>query len=589
MRLHSLTLGSTKEPAGSVDWHRYKNLKNVTINFDQEEWITVVIGKNGTGKSNVLEAITHIFCELAMDANMLSRKSELRFYYKLTYSCNNKVITIVADPAELAKNIYSIRYADLTNDIESTSQLSLIEELKEEQGSEISYYSFRRREQEFLPRFIFGYYSGHSERMKSTFEPYLRRYDEALRNSKGDTEIGLRQLFYALPEHSQFVLLAFMETELHSKDLVIKRFLETEIGIDPDEGFDSVLFVLKQPSWDRNPRLKLEAKKKKVDFIPDIFWGAEGTVRKFLDRLLEISLAPIQTSRDVKNTLWAKKGNETEFVYLFVKDIEALATLRGTQTGREFFKELESTYVSELIEDVRIRVKLKKNDGAVTFKDLSEGEQQLLTVLGLLRFTAQNESLFLLDEPDTHLNPKWNVKYIDYLKEFVNSAVAEDSTSHIVLTTHNPIAVAELTKKQVQILHHIGDSREIMSTPPEIDPKGMGYSGVITSDLFGLGSSLDKSTTEDLLKLHELSTKSGSLTVQEKKDLASIRERVEKLDFNFASEDRIEREFTRARFDLSKTDNNDFTDPILTKRNREKALGVLVKSLLQSISEDDNQ
>ncbi|MBT2916817.1 AAA family ATPase, partial [Vibrio anguillarum] len=88
--------------------------------------------------------------------------------------------------------------------------------------------------------------------------------------------------------------------------------------------------------------------------------------------------------------------------------------------------------------EVRIRVKLKKNDGSVTFRELSEGEQQLLTVLGLLRFTAEEESLFLLDEPDTHLNPKWSVDYIDYLNKFVNSGSKGENNSHIVLTTHNP-------------------------------------------------------------------------------------------------------------------------------------------------------
>lgn len=589
MRLHKLTIGSDKEPKGAIDNHRYKNLKNVTVDFDQGEWITVVIGKNGTGKSNVLEAITHLFCELAMDANMRSRKPQLNFFYKLTYSCNEKVITITGDPDKTANEVYSVKYIELSKEEKAETQLKLIEDIDEAEikASDIKYSAFRKKENEFLPQFIFGYYSGNSDRMRSAFEPYLKRHDDALRNNKSDKELELRKLFYALPEHSQFVLLAFMETDKSKSDLVIKKFLETEIGIDPDNGFDSVLFVLKQPPWDRNPRLKLEAKKKGIEFKPDIFWGAEGKVRKFLNRLLDISLAPIKTTRDVKSTLWAKKGNETEFVYLFVKDIDALSKLRNSQTGREFFNELESTYVSELIDDVRIRVKLQKNDGTVTFKELSEGEQQLLTVLGLVRFTAEKESLFLLDEPDTHLNPKWNVKYINYLREFVNSANSEDSSSHIILTTHNPIAVAELNRKQVQILHHKGESREIVSLPPEKDPKGMGYSGVITSDLFGLGSSLDRSTTEDLLKLHKLSTKSGKLTEEEKNELRILRERIEKLDFNFASDDRIEREFTRARFELSKSSDKEFDSPILTKENREKALGVLVQSLLESLNEDE--
>ncbi|MBF4406148.1 chromosome segregation protein SMC, partial [Vibrio anguillarum] len=132
-----------------------------------------------------------------------------------------------------------------------------------------------------------------------------------------------------------------------------------------------------------------------------------------------------------------------EYLYMFIKDVTRLTELVGDQEPREFFRDLESTYVSELISEVRIRVKLKKNDGSVTFRELSEGEQQLLTVLGLLRFTAEEESLFLLDEPDTHLNPKWSVDYIDYLNKFVNSGSKGENNSHIVLTTHNPIAIAE--------------------------------------------------------------------------------------------------------------------------------------------------
>lgn len=586
MRLHRLLIGSDKPPINGIDQHRYKNLKNVDVNFDQNEWITVVIGKNGTGKSNVLEAITRIFCELVMDAEMPSRKAEIPFSYELTYTCNNIKITIKADPDKSNNDIYTINYLEPAPAGSASSQVSLpYDNSIINNGVEIKYSNFKKRREELLPRFIFGYYSGHSERMKEGFEPYLKRYDDALRNGKNP---GLRQLFYALPEHSQFVLLSFMQTDPKAKDFTIQHFLEKEIGLDPNEGFDSVLFVLKQPSWDRNPRLKNEAKRQGIAFTPDIFWGAEGVVREFLDRLLEIALAPIQTKRDVKSTLWAKKGHETEFVYLYVKDLTALAELRNSQSGRNFFKELESTYVSELIEETRIRVKLKKNDGTVTFKELSEGEQQLLTVLGLLRFTAENESLFLLDEPDTHLNPKWSVDYIEYLKKFVNTKDVGDNSCHIVLTTHNPLAVAELKKEQVQILHRVGDGHEITSTLPEKNPRGMGYSGVITSDLFGLGSSLDKSTTKALLSFHKLSTKGTALTQEEKKQLNVDRKRIAALDFNFASDDRIEREFTRARFDLSASKDQRFSDPVLTHKNQEKALAVLVKSLLEQLSQEAN-
>jgi energy-coupling factor transporter ATP-binding protein EcfA2 len=266
-----------------------------------------------------------------------------------------------------------------------------------------------------------------------------------------------------------------------------------------------------------------------------------------------------------------------------VKDIGTLRRLVGGQTPAQFFRDLESTYVSELIEEVRIRVRLKKNDGSVTFRELSEGEQQLLTVLGLLRFTAENDSLFLLDEPDTHLNPRWCVDYLNYLKSFVGQNSDGQDNSHIVLTTHNPLAIAELVKEQVQILYRQTESRTVRAENPAADPKGMGFAGIVTSDMFGLGSSLDKATNDDLLALHRLSTQRAALSETDRARLVEIRERLEGLDFNFASRDRLEQEYLRARFDLAADASID--GAILTPENKQKALEVLVQSLLRNLQE----
>ncbi|MDR7096928.1 putative ATP-binding protein involved in virulence [Hydrogenophaga laconesensis] len=226
---------------------------------------------------------------------------------------------------------------------------------------------------------------------------------------------------------------------------------------------------------------------------------------------------------------------------------------------------------------------MKKNDGSVTFRELSEGEQQLLTVLGLLRFTADNESLFLLDEPDTHLNPRWCVDYLRYLKSFVGHDNEGQDNSHIVLTTHNPLAIAELVKEQVQILYRHTDTRAVHAENPAVDPKGMGFAGIVTSDMFGLGTSLDNSTNEELLALHQLSTKQSALSDVDKARLVEIRTRLEGLDFNFASRDRLEQEYLRARFDLAA--DGDLNDAIVTPENKQKALDALVRSLLRSLQE----
>ncbi len=560
MRLDKLTIGSAK---GSPS-HQFKNLKNVTIDFDQDHWVTVVIGWNGTGKSNVLEALAIIFRDL------IAKKRAPAFAFQLSYRMGTgeslRHIHIDADP-DREKEAFLIHVADAKQIKQHDLTHSLLTSVdgadKSPKGKPIKLTAFLNADAEFLPRYVFSYYSGESPRMHEVFRPYLESYDSKLRNGE---DPGLKRLFYAMPVHSQFVLLAFL---IQQSD-VVRAFLDDHLGLDPDEGIESVLFVLRQPPW----------KSKAPDGDPR-FWNARGVVRDFLSRLFDIALAPVDISRRVSTSIWNKET--LQFKYLYVKDIAALRRLVGKQAPAQFFRDLESTYVSELIEEVRIRVRLKKNDGSVTFRELSEGEQQLLTVLGLLRFTAESESLFLLDEPDTHLNPRWCVDYLNYLKSFVGQNIDGQDNSHIVLTTHNPLAIAELVKEQVQILYRESDSRTVRAENPAVDPKGMGFAGIVTSDMFGLGSSLDKATNDDLLALHQLATQQQPLSEADRARLIHIRQRLEGLDFNFASRDRLEQEYRRARFDLAA--DGAMEGAVVTPANKQKALDALVQGLLRSLQE----
>lgn len=511
MRLDKLTIGSAKDSPT----HQFKNLKNVTIDFDQDHWVTVVIGWNGTGKSNVLEALAIIFRDL------IAKKRAPAFAFQLDYRMgsgeNLRKIHIDADP-DREKDVFLIRVADARQMKRNEVANSLFDfgenEAQSPPGELVKLTTFLNADSEYLPRYVFSYYSGESPRMHEVFRPYLENYDSKLRNGE---DPGLKRLFYAMPVHSQFVLLAFL---IQQSD-VVRAFLDEHLGLDPDEGIESVLFVLRQPPW-----------KSKAADGDSRFWNARGVVRDFLSRLYDIALAPIEVSRRVSTSIWNKET--LQFKYLYVKDIAALRRLVGNQSPAQFFRDLESTYVSELIEEVRIRVRLKKNDGSVTFRELSEGEQQLLTVLGLLRFTAEDESLFLLDEPDTHLNPRWSVDYISYLKQFIASGTRQEETSHILLTTHNPLAIAELDREQVQILRlsKKDGQCQIVACYPELAPRGMGYAAIVTSDMFGIASSLDL-PTQELLEAQRAFASQERLTEQEQRDLDRINAQLDRLGFRF--------------------------------------------------------
>jgi len=472
MRLDWLKIGSAKQSPT----HQFKNLKNVEIDFDQEHWVTVMIGWNGTGKSNVLEALAIIFRDLISGSR--TPAFAFQIVYRMGSGQDRRHVCIDADP-ERNKEPFVIHVATAAEaELVRIAHGSLRDSSDgfRPVGPQVKLTAFLAEGHLNLPRYVFSYYSGESRRMQDVFRPYLEKYDSDLRSGQ---DPGLKRLFYAMPVHSQFVLLAF----LTQQDEAVRDVLEGHLGLDPDEGLESVLFVLREPPW----------KSKATDGDPR-FWNARGVVRDFLARLYEVALAPIEVSRRVATSMWNEKT--LGFKYLFVKDIGALRMLIGQQPSAGFFRDLESTHVSELLDEVRIRVRLRNNDGTVTFRELSEGEQQLLTVLGLLRFTAEKESLFLLDEPDTHLNPRWSVDYLSYLRRFVGSTGLVEENSHIVLTTHNPMAVAELVKEQVQILQLRNDTgrRRVVACHPEMDPRGLGYAAIIASDMFGIASSLDRPT-----------------------------------------------------------------------------------------------
>ncbi|WP_164705225.1 AAA family ATPase, partial [Pseudomonas viridiflava] len=276
----------------------------------------------------------------------------------------------------------------------------------------------------------------------------------------------IRPLFYAKPTHSQFVLLAFF---FFFYFFLMKEFLRQELGI---EGLDSVHFVMRKPEW---------AKEK-----DELFWGAYGVVRTFLDKLFPYTLAPIKTTRPEETTLTGT-GLSNNFFHLYLPEAQTLRNFAKDLSEDEFFKMLESTLLSEIISEVNVRVKVFSSTEPLTFRELSEGEQQLLTVLGLLRFTGGKDSLFLLDEPDTHLNPSWTVKYLSFLRQFIPN----QQTSHVLMVTHHPLAIAELEKGQVQVLT-CDEEYQVSAKAPEESPRGMGINMILRSEMFGLKTTLDK-------------------------------------------------------------------------------------------------
>ncbi len=512
MRLDKLTIGG------------FKNLRNFTIDFDEQSPTTVLVGRNGTGKSNLLEALTIIFRDLDLGADP-------SFEFVLEYVCRGRKVKIEASPHGHAK---------ATVDGAAVPQRQLLQ----------------FEGQRCLPNYVFGYYSGPSNRMEEHFEKHQERF---YRDLLGGKDQPLRPLFFARPIHSQFVLLAFFLKEAQET----KQFLRDQLGI---EGLDSVLFVMNEPPW-KSP----EGDQR--------FWKARGTVSQFLDRLYGLALAPLRRVQRISAGF--RKTTSREHLYLYLKDVEALRGLAkhyGTQ--QELFKALESTYISELIREVRIRVKARNVDGSLTFRELSEGEQQLLMVLGLLRFTKEDESLFLLDEPDTHLNPAWSLRYLEFLQQIAGA----QENSHILIATHDPLVIAGLTRSQVQIMQRNEETGQITARYPSDDPRGMGVAGLLTSEVYGLRSELDLETLRLLDEKRALAAK-ATLTNDELARLQELDEQLRGLDFTITFRDPMYKRFAEAMAEREMAQG--LQVPVLTKEQQERQRQLALEVLESLVADRD--
>jgi len=509
----------------------FKNLRDFSIDFDETHLTSVLIGRNGTGKSNLIEALVIIFRDLDLDKHP-------SFSYTLKYQCRNHNIVLEAD---CEKNKYSF---EIDKKAVRRSQ-------------------FQQKKDEYLPNHLFTYYSGPSNRLESHFDDHQKRFYKELLDG---LSIPLRRLFYTRLIHSQLVLLSYFSFDNDVTNDFLKKYFNIE-------RLESVLIKLQEPSW---------AKPKKDDESSwheqqgdRRFWNSRGVVQQFLNILYKISLAPLR--RYETDISGFRKRSQRECIYLYIPDQNKLKQLANHYSNQqEFFKVLESTYISELIKEVRIRV-IINNAGQITFKELSEGEQQLLTVLGLLRFTKDEESLFLLDEPDTHLNPAWKFEYLNLLTQIVG----ESDSSHIILCTHDPLVIGGLTKSQVKIFEKKANTDQIVTNSPVEDPRGMGVAALLTSELFGLSTTLDLETQKLLDRKRELQLKnlSGKINEEEKAEMRVLSDTLCSLDFTKTVRDPLYNKFINA---INKRE--EFKKIVLTPeevRQQEKIAKEIIDKILQ--------
>ena len=201
----------------------FKNLKQLEVSFDKEPLTTVIIGQNGAGKSNFIEAVTSVFRWVDL------RRNEPRFRYRVNYRIGALRVTLSNLPDEPSIAV---------------------------DGEKVDRTEFERRKGEWFPDLVFGYYSGGSRRLEGLFDSHQRRYYDATKLEEDEEKcrqaLSERRLFYGRPIHGVLALLAFFSFP----DKKVIAELAAKLGVT---GFHSVLTLFREPWYAKGGKAKKAA------------------------------------------------------------------------------------------------------------------------------------------------------------------------------------------------------------------------------------------------------------------------------------------------------------------------------------------
>ncbi|GAC31712.1 AAA family ATPase [Paraglaciecola polaris] len=140
-----------------------------------------------------------------------------------------------------------------------------------------------------------------------------------------------------------------------------------------------------------------------------------------------------------------------------------------------------------------LSLKLTDRQQCIEFDDLSDGEAQLIQILSMASIYKDSRVLFLLDEPETHLNPSWRT----YFHSFVEHTIGIDNEkAQLFISTHSPFMVSSLKRNNVYQFRRSDDGLIEMKVAQN-ETYGASFD-VLIKDLFDLRSLISQSVIDEI-------------------------------------------------------------------------------------------
>jgi len=515
----------------------------------------VCAGPNGSGKSNLLEALAAIFYH--MECMYLENRPDSFDFDEQENPKGFRSDWAIPDGFEIE---YLIRQQEMPELIGSDGQTYVklvklpgespkwhLQKSVGEEGGKTKISSSQTIGRLLLPEYILGYSSGENEILSLPFfKMRFVQFDEYWQALKQQLPYPGRpesRLVYLDSGFSQAILLCnllfqdadafkpFREDvkieELREFRIVIRRSIEIDQSqissfdisgkhepFDIDETIEShpALF---ESDIEEGPRrfnvdiIKLlDGKRENDKIIPRLMRCATCW---YLDEASDTLYLDYRVNDATRQAFHENFFDEKHppAVVLF-QAFQVLLTLNLYAVSDPLKADLyqsDSHYVSEtvptLASDERIMrfkfVKFRKADvpEPVMLKNLSDGEHQLLHTLGLCLLFKNTQSLFLLDEPETHFNPDWRANFVTRLHQSFNGSDGQE----MLITTHTPFLISDSRPEKVLVFK-----------------KADGVVSVSHPDYNTLGASINKITMATFGKRETIGLRAQSILNDFRKD-----------------------------------------------------------------------
>lgn len=173
---------------------------------------------------------------------------------------------------------------------------------------------------------------------------------------------------------------------------------------------------------------------------------------------------------------WIKKGSSVRKIVYNITDERSFQMLKEESVLLEELRQIGLLYAPDIF---------LKRDDSYSLQESSSGEYHFFSSMVALMATVKSYSLIFLDEPEISLHPNWQMKYISFVRDLF--ADSNYNTSHILMATHSHFLISDLDGRDSKI---IGlkksapsptkkNSIEIVDLPKNIDTYGWSAEDVL--------------------------------------------------------------------------------------------------------------